>query len=262
MAVAPERIYAPVLMAAPDPAPALTRHALIPFSLVVCFAMVYGFRLAPYWIAAVAVPAGLLYAFAPVIARRSLLSFDRALVQHLVGGRAQELPDLYARAFVMRVFAPPAAVHERRGRVFAEAGDPQRSRAAFRAALDGYPEDRAPVAVRLGLAHACYAAADDHEAIRIYREILRNDGSYPRLARQLAHALARRGEDLEHAAELAEEALRVSPDAEAQLIRALVHAKRGHRGPARKLLRVTEDKDEPEELEEIREDVEIALEQL
>ncbi len=268
MAIGRERSYAPVLMAASDPAPALTRHALIPISLVVCFALVYWLRVGPIWIVAVALPALLLYVWAPALGARSLARFDRAVVQRLVAGRADELPGCYARALTMRALAAPAAVAERRGLVFAEAGQPQRARAAFRAAFDAYPEGRAPVAVRLGLAHASYAMGDDHTSIQIYREILRTEGSYPRLARHLAHSLARRGEDLKHAEELAEETLRESADAEAKLIRALVHAKRGQRGPARKLLKATREASGGDassaraQLDQLREDVEVALEEL
>ncbi|MCB9593459.1 MAG: hypothetical protein H6719_12065 [Sandaracinaceae bacterium] len=246
-------------MAAPEPAAALTRHALIPLSLVVCFALVYGLRVAPWWVAVVGVPMVALYVLAPRIGRRSLARFDRAAVPLLSTKDADALRARFAWAIGMRLFAAPARVAERRGLVAAETGAFDRARVAYREAVAGYPEDHVPVAVRLGLAHACYALKDDHEAIRLYREILRSEGSFPRVERRLAHALGRRGEDLKEAARLADEARRQSDDPEAKLIRALIHAKRGQRGPARKLLRATRD---AEDLDALREDVEVALEEI
>lgn len=255
-----ERSYAGPRMAAPEPAAALTRHALIPISLVVCFALVYWLRLAPGWVAAVGVPAVALYLLAPILGARSLARFDRDAVQLLASGRAGALRARLARALAMRLFAPPALVAERRGLVAAETGAPDRARAAYRAALAGYPEGRAPVAVRLGLAHACYALGDDREAIRLYRAIRAAEGTFPRLEKRLAHALARRGEDLKEAGRLADEALRRDPgDAEASLVRALVHAKRGQRRSARKLLKATR---EAPGVDALREEVEVALQEL
>lgn len=258
MAAVRERPYAGPRMA--EPAPALTRHALIPLSLVVCFALVYWLRVAPWWVAVVGVPMVALYLLAPRIGQRSLARFDRDAVQLLASGRAKTLPARFARAVGMRLFAPPAKVAARRGLVAAETGAPDVARAAYRAALAGYPEEeRAPVAVRLGLAHACYALGDDREAIRLYRAILRAEGTFPRLERRLAHALARRGEDLKEAARLADEARRQSDDDEAKLIRALVHAKRGQRGSAKKLLKATR---QAEDLDDLREEVEVAVQEI
>ncbi|MCA9608022.1 MAG: hypothetical protein KC619_20580 [Myxococcales bacterium] len=242
-----------------EPAPALTRHALIPLSLVVCFALVYWLRVAPWWVAVVGGPVIALYVLAPKIGQRSLARFDREAVQLLAKGRASALGARYARAIGMRLFAPPARVAERRGLVAAETGAPDRARVAYREAIAGYPEDRAPVSVRLGLAHACYALGDDREAIRLYRAILRAEGTFPNLERRLAHALARRGEDLKEAERLADEARRQSDDPEAQLIRALVHARRGQRGPARKLLKATKS---AEGLDDLREEVEVAVQEI
>ncbi|HJL19270.1 MAG TPA: hypothetical protein RMH99_26635 [Sandaracinaceae bacterium LLY-WYZ-13_1] len=244
-----------------EAAPSLTRHALIPLSLLVCFVLVYQVRVAPWWVAVVGVPAVLLYLAAPRIGRISLSRFDRDAVQLLAGGRREGLRGRYARALGMRLFAPPALVAERRGLVAAQTGEPGRARAAYRAALDAYPEGRAPLGVRLGLAHASFALGDDEAAIRGYREVLRSSGSYPRVARNLAHALARRGEDLKEAERLAERALEEAsePSDELLLVRALVHAARGQRGPARKILARTEGVRGPA-VERLREEVETALE--
>ena len=164
----------------------------------------------------------------------------------------------------MRLFAPPALVAERRGLVAAETDRPGPARAAYRSALEMYPEDRAPLGVRLGLAHANFALHDDVEAIRLYRAILRESGSYPRVARNLAHALARRSEDLKEAEALADRAVAEAgddPPPETLLVRAFVHARRGQRGPARKLVKRTEGA-EGRDVERLREEVLEALEEL
>ncbi|MBX3272904.1 MAG: hypothetical protein KF729_21760 [Sandaracinaceae bacterium] len=245
-------------MPASDPAPSLARHALIPASLVACFAMLYVFALEPVWLLAVVAPLCALYVAAPGIGRRSLARFDRDALPLLARRDGPALRARLARAIGMHLFAPPARVAERRGMVAAETGAPDRARAAYRAAIGGYPEDRAPVAVRLGLAHACYALGDDREAIRLYRAILKAEGTFPHVERRLAHALARRGEALEDAEELADAARRQLDDAEAQLVRALVHARRGQRGPAKKLLRGAR---RAEGVDRLREEVEVALEE-
>jgi tetratricopeptide (TPR) repeat protein len=257
--VAPEPLSSP-----PRPAPSLVRHALIPASLVICFALVYPLRVAPGWVVAVGIAAVILHLAAPALGRASMARFDRDVIRLLAAGRREGLRARYARALGMRLFAPPALVAERRGLVAAETGRPGRARAAYREALGGYPEDRAPLGVQLGLAHASFALGDDAEAIRRYRAVLRRSGSYPRVARNLAHALARRGESPKEAERLAERALREAgdrPSAETELVRALVHARRGQRGPARKVLARTRDA-EGRDVERLREEVEEALEEI
>lgn len=221
-----------------EPAGALTRHALIPLSIFTCFVLVYVVE-APSW---VVLPIGLavmaLYLAAPTIGRRSLARFDRDLVQLLARGSRAALAARYNRAIGMRLFEAPARVAERRGLVLAECGDAEGAREAYRQALEGYPEGRAPLAVRLGYAHASFAVGDDGEAIAAYRSVLRETTSLPRVARNLARALARRGDDLDEAERLVAELARdaADPDPELLLIRALVHAARGQRGPAKELL--------------------------
>jgi len=245
-------------MSAPQPAPSLTRHGLIPASLVVCFALIYWVKAAPFFIVLVGVLVVLLYVAAPRLGRRSMAAFDREALTLLASGREADLPATFRSCLFMRLFAAPALVAERRGLVAAETGEPAKARGAFRQALDGYPQESAPVAVRLGIAHASYRMGDNREAIKQYRDVLARDGSFPRLARNLAHALARCDEDLKHAEQLADRALQESGDASSKLVRAFVHAKRGQRGAARKLLAATRD---AEDLEELREEVETALEE-
>lgn len=252
--------YAPGAMST-EPAPSLVRHALIPASLVVCFWLVYGLRVAPWWVAVVGVPVVLLYVAAPRIGRRSLARFDKEAVRRLSRGEPGALRRLFARSWGMRLFAPPALVAERQGLVEAQTGHHPEARAAYGRALELYPEGAAPVAVELGVAHASYAMGDDRAAILHYRRVLKGSGSFPRVAANLAHALARRGEDLKDAEALAEQALAEGghDDARLCLVRAFVHAVRGQRGPARKLLKKTRD---AEGVDDLREEVETALVEL
>jgi tetratricopeptide (TPR) repeat protein len=172
-----------------------------------------------------------------------------------------ELGPRYRRAIGMRLFEAPARVAERRGIVAAESGDSERARAAYQEAIEGYGEGAAPLAVRLGLAHTSYALGADDAAIRGYRTVLRDGASLPRVAKNLAHALARRGQDLGEAERLVEQLLRDAGEATAELklLRALVHARRGQRGPARKLLKQTASA-EGDAIAERRAEVEAALE--
>lgn len=253
---------APHMQARTEPPPALTRNALIPASIATCFVLVYAVEVRPFWVFPIGIAVMALYLAAPWIGKRSLARFDRDAVQLLARGRRADLEPRYRRALGMRLFAPPALVAERRGFVAAETGAPARAREAYLAALEGYGPGEAPLAVRLGLAHACYALGDDDEAIRAYRSVMNDAGGLPRVAQSLAHALARRGDDLNEAERLADELLRDAGErasAEVRLLRALVHAKRGQKAPARKLLTACRDAD-GELAKRLRAEVEQALE--
>ncbi len=244
----------------PEPAAALTRNALIPLSIATCFVLVYVVEAPPWTVLPIGLAVMALYLAAPGIGRRSLARFDRDLVQLLARGRRAELWARYHRALGMRLFEAPARVAERRGIVAAETGDPEGARDAYQEALEGYGEGAAPRAVHLGLAHASYALGDDDAAIRGYRAVLSSGASLPRVARNLAHALARHGQDLGQAERLVEQLLRETsaPPAELVLLRALVHARKGQRGPARKLLASAEG--EGDAASQLREEVRRALE--
>ena len=242
-----------------EPPASSSRHVLVPIAVVVCFALVYVGHVPMLLTVPVLLLAAGLYVAAPRVGRSSLARFDREVVAMLATGHRKGLVERYQRAAGMRLFAPPALVAERRGLVFAETGDPGAARRAYHSALEGYEEDDAPLGVTLGLAHASFALGDDREAIRLYRLVLRQSGSYPRIAQNLAHALANRGEDLHEAEELAEKALASSGDEPApalQLVRALVHAKLGEAKEARKLLKRTR---KAKGVDNLREDVEVAL---
>ncbi|MFK7990734.1 MAG: hypothetical protein AB8I08_32235 [Sandaracinaceae bacterium] len=235
------------------------RHALLPLSLVICFIMVYVLKLPPYWILAVSGPLVALYLAAPMWGVRSREAFDRDAARLLMRGEGARLRSRYQQAWGMRLFAPPAEVAERRGRAESQRGAHRRAFAAYQSARQAYPEDGAPVTVELGLGHASYATGDNREASRAYRAVLRNGTAYPLVPLQLAHALARLGDDLDEAEAMAERALQDAgdePDAKTRLVRALVHAHRGERKAAKRLLRRTKN---AEGVESLREEVETAL---
>lgn len=239
MAPEPRRVAS----SGPTPGSGLARNILIPTSIVLCFVLVYVVGVPVKWVLPIGAAFMLLYVLAPVLARRSLASFDREAVQLLASGRRSQLVARYRRALGMRLFAAPALVAQRRGMVASELGHASAARAAFEEASEGWGGEP-PLAVRLGLAHASFALRDDGEAIRHYRRVLGEAPGLPHVARNLAHALARHGDDLVEAERLSADLLAKAGDgasAELALLRALVHAKRGQRGPARKLLRATED---------------------
>lgn len=241
-----------------EPAPALTRNALIPASIASCFVLVYVVEANPAWVWPIGLSVMALYLLAPRIGQRSLARFDRDSVQLLAQGKKAELEARYRQAIGMRLFAAPAVVAERRGLVAAELGAPERAREAYLAALEGYPQGEAPLSVRLGLAHACYALGDDEEAIRHYRAVHASAGGLPRVKQSFAHALARRGESLDEAEKMAEELLASGEEPPRLLLRALVHAKRGQKRAAKDLLERTADASDPLS-EQLRAEIDEAL---
>ncbi len=233
-----------------EPEPPVARAALIPLSLVVVFLLMYWVEL-PFFVAASAsIPFLLAFLLAPVWARRSTERFDRDVVRLLTSDRKRELGSRLRRAVGMRLFAPPAWVAERRGLVASESGAPAEARRAYRRAMQSYEDpEGVPMQVLLGYAHASYALGDDPESIRAYRKVLAVQGPMPRLERNLAHALIRRGEDLLQALSLldrAESQARSDDErGEIALLRALGEAKRGRRATAKEALRTHGDLDSP-----------------
>jgi tetratricopeptide (TPR) repeat protein len=230
-----------------DPAPALTRNALIPLSIVTCFVLVYVVQAPPYWVIPIGLFVMALYLVAPMLGKRSLARFDRELVQLLARGKKAELSSLFNGAIGMRLFAAPALVQERKGLVAAELGDAARARDAYRLAIDGYGKGEAPLAVRLGLAHASFALGQDEEAIAHYRTVLRDAPELPRVSENLARALARSGTELDEAEQMAQRLLELdgaTPAAGHLRLMALVHAKRGVRSKAKAMLAQAGDEDD------------------
>ena len=215
------------------------RELLLPLTVGACFVLYYLVQVPGWVVVVVALPMAALYIVAPTWGARSVERFDRDLVRLLSTGQRAALSRRYALALGMRLFAPPAVAAERRAVVAAENGRAGEARAGYRAALQEYGK-RAPLRVLLGYAHACYATADDREAIRVYRELLVQEGMLPGVRRNLAHALVRRGEELREALALidGESALGGVPSRghELDLLRAVAHAKLGERDRARELL--------------------------
>jgi tetratricopeptide (TPR) repeat protein len=215
------------------------RELLLPLTVAACFVLYYLAELPFGAVVSIAAPMLVLYALAPAWAARSLAAFDRDVVRLLSSGRRAALPGRFARAVGMRLFSPPALVAERRGVVAAESDRPAEARAGFRSAMLEYGP-AAPLRVLLGYAHACYALGDDAEAIRVYRQLLEQQGALPGVKRNLAHAMVRRGQFLREALELIDRVEGESEDpqrrGELSLVRALAHAKLGEHERAQALL--------------------------
>lgn len=216
-----------------------TRELLLPATLIGCGALQYWGEQPFLVVVACALPMLALYAVAPAWAARSLARFDRESIALLAAGAHAELRARYRRALGMRLFAPPALRAERKAMVLLECGDPHGARAAYGEVLDELGSS-APPRVVLGHAHASFATRDDATAIAMYRRVLGSVGALPGVERKLAHALIRKGENLDEALELLsrterEAALGEQKQAHA-LLRALAFAKRGERERASELL--------------------------
>lgn len=216
-----------------------TRELLLPTTLLACFAIYYLLE-QPFWVViAFAVPMLALYAFAPLLAARSTARFDRDAIGLLASRNSKALRRRYARALGMRVFSPPGLRAERKAMVLAESGDTRGARDAYREAHEEH-SGRPPLRVLLGYAHASFALGDDQRAIELYRTLLTTGGPLPGVERSLAHALVRRGEDLQEALAMlgrCEREPALEPrQTELKLLRALAHAKLGEHARARELL--------------------------
>ncbi|HKU40561.1 MAG TPA: tetratricopeptide repeat protein, partial [Polyangiales bacterium] len=88
-------------------------------------------------------------------------------------------------------------------------------------------------------AHASFQLGDDVRAIGMYRKLLATAPALPGVERNLAHAMVRRGEELEEALSML---ARVERGAQTSLLQAWAYAKLGERDRASELLR-----DVPEE---------------
>jgi len=234
------------------------RELILPATVVVCFLLYYVLELPGWVVAAVATPMALVYALAPAWAARSVDRFDRDLVRLLSTGKRAALPHRYALSLGMRLFAPTAVSAERRALVAAENGQVRQARAGYRLALRELGK-RAPLRVRLGYAHACYALGDDDEAIGAYRGLLEQTAALPGVRRNLAHALVRRGEALREALALIDAEGGHGAAADRDLLRAVAFAKLGERDRATELAQAT--RDAPGEVaESLRIELQCALE--
>lgn len=216
-----------------------TRELLLPTTLLACFSLYYLLE-QPFWVVLVcAVPMLALYAFAPLLAVRSMASFDRDAITLLAARDVKALRSRYNRALGMRLFAPPGLRAERKAMVLAECGDTRGARDAYREAHDEH-SGRPPLRVLLGYAHSSFALRDDPRAIELYRTLISSGTTLPGVERNLAHALVRRGEDLPEALTLLIRCEREpAPEPrqiELKLLRALAYAKLGELARARELL--------------------------
>jgi hypothetical protein len=231
-----------------------TRELILPATLIGCFALYY-FAELPFWaVLTCAAPMMVVYALAPLWAARSMAAFDRATVSLLAKRDPSRLRARYSRALGMRLFGAPGLVAERKAMMLLECGSPRAALAAYRDALDELGK-AAPDRVVLGAAHASFAAGDDAGAVVLYRRVLGSVGALPGVERKLAHALIRRGEDLEEALSLLERTGSQLSDAEAKqeqlLMRALANAKLGRTDTARELLqRASSESERARELHE------------
>ena len=221
-----------------------TRELLLPLTLLGCF-VIYYLADQPFWVVlACAIPMLGVYAVAPAWAARSVARFDRDAVTILARSHVAALRKRYARALGMRLFAPPAVRAERKAMVLAECGETRAARAAYREALDEHA-GRAPLRVMLGYAHASFSLGDDAQAISMYRKLLATAAGLPGVERNLAHALVRRGQDLDEALQMLGRAEREPGDAvrqnELKLLRAIAYAKLGDQARAKELLRETDE---------------------
>jgi hypothetical protein len=216
-----------------------TRELLLPTTLLACFAIYYLLE-QPFWVVLVcAIPMLTLYAFAPYLAVRSMASFDRDAITLLATRNAKALRARYNRALGMRLFSPPGLRAERKAMMLAESGDTLGARDAYREAHEEH-SGKPPLRVLLGYAHASFALQDDPRAIELYRALVASGTTLPGVERNLAHALVRRGEDLEEALTILvrceREPAAESRQIELKLLRALAYAKLGELSLARELL--------------------------
>jgi hypothetical protein len=226
-----------------------TRELLLPTTLLACFSIYYLLE-QPFWVVLLcAVPMLALYAFAPVLAGRSMARFDRDAIGLLASRNSKALRRRYDRSLGMRLFSPPGLRAERKAMVLAESGDTRGARDAYREAHEEH-SGRPPLRVLLGYAHASFALGDDPRAIELYRALIASGGPLPGVERSLAHALVRQGQDLEEALTILARCEREpAPELrqiELKLVRALANAKLGDLTRARELVRDAGTHEHPE----------------
>lgn len=218
-----------------EPTQPVLRHVLVPISLVLSFALFYWARLPLPGVILVIAPLIVAYVMAPRWARTSLEAFDRDALRLRAAGQHAALRARFDRALGMRFFAAPASVHERRGQILRETGDPAGASRAYRAALLA-AGDPAPMPMLLGLGHSAHAAGEDDEAIGAYRRVMEIDPQLPRVRLQLAHAVLRRGRrtDVDDAIALLDGVPTAASDRdEVALLRAYAELRRGRVAAAR-----------------------------
>jgi hypothetical protein len=207
-------------------------HFLVPVSVLVSAALLYGAQWPFPRVLAVASIFLVLYLAAPWLARRSRDAFDRdaLTIRARTGARGPALEARLARAWAFRLLGAPAEVHARRGMIAEEAGQPRAARVHYRRALDAWVGEP-PLAILAGYARAAYECGDDIEAVVALQKLVDRDASLPRLHLRLAHATVRSGLPDERVQGWLERATREARDAgeraEIARVRALFLLARG-----------------------------------
>jgi len=231
-----------------EPDPPLSRAALLPVALLLVFGLHFAAAVPFGWAVAASLPLVALFIFAPAWVRRSAAAFDRDAIRLLAGGRSTDLVDRYGRSLGLRLFGPVALRAARQGMVAAETGDAEAARLHFARAHDGWEDPKdVPFAVTVGWAHACYGVGDDTEAIAAYRKVLDERGALPRVRKNLAHSLIRRGDAIRDALSVLDQADVEASDptekAELGLLRAWALSDLGQKKKAARLLKAHADVD-------------------
>jgi tetratricopeptide (TPR) repeat protein len=248
------------------PVPDGRHHLLIPLSVLLSAALLYGARLPFGAVLAVAAVFLALYLAAPWLSRRSREAFDRdaLAIRARAEGRGPALEARLARAWALRLFGAPADVHARRGMIAEEAGRPRAARDHYKRALEAW-QGEPPLATLAGYARASYECGDDVEAVVSLQKLVDRGTSLPRLHVRLAHATLRAALPTESVGPWLDQAEREAHDengrAEVALVRALSLAAKGDAKAARRALEEAPLPDgAPDRLRALRDEVKDAIE--
>lgn len=225
------------------PIPDGRHHLLVPLSVVVSAALLYGAHLSFPVVAAVALGFVALYLAAPHFVRRSREAFDQDTLTMRASGKATaaRLRARFDAAHLFRLLDAPAEVDARRGMIALEAHDAAAAKRHYGNAMRGWSAEP-PLAVLAGYAHAAYETKDDVEAVVALQRLLERGGTLPRVHARLAHATLRAGLPGDHIdawLTLAEQAGDEASRCEVALLRALQLAKAGDAKGARSALLAT-----------------------
>lgn len=222
------------------PIPDGRHHLLVPLSVVVSAALLYGAHLSFPVVACVALGFIALYLAAPHFVRRSREAFDQDTLTMRASGKATAamLKARFDAAHLFRLLDAPAEVDARRGMIALEAKDAAAAKKHYDNAMRGWSAEP-PLSVLAGYAHATYETKDDVEAVVSLQKLLERGGTLPHVHARLAHATLRSGLPGDHVSEwltLAEQAGDETSKCEVALLRALKLAKEGDAKGARAAL--------------------------
>lgn len=202
---------------------------LAPASLVLCGALFYALRWPMPGVAAVALLVLLVSIWIGPLLDRARSALDRDLLQLLATGKTEALGPRIASERLFRWLGSPGDVSEREGRARRAVGDAQGALRAYRRAVDGYDDGRAPLSAIAGLGHAAYEAGEPELARDALDAALVASPGLPEVAVRLAHLRLLAGEEVE---------LSIAEEGEtAVLVRAWLALRDGDPAPAREALR-------------------------